>query len=245
MGAPAPEPEPKAEAEADDSATSEAEADDSATPEAEADDSAAPPPLSELELSALSEASNQMIAATANAIGTILGHEIEISAPRQHVVEGPETLDLYGQAPHMSVTTIAIAGEVCRLIQLVPAAFIVKMNQALSEIDNSGPVLDGATEATEASPPPNGLGETLAGIDLGVWVEVGRVRMTMSQALSLPLGAVVGLNERTEAPVDLMVNGHCFARGRLIITEDRRWAFVVDEVGADPRPLAFTPLHTN
>ncbi len=90
--------------------------------------------LSELELSAISEAANQMMAATAGAIGIVLGQEIEISPPDTRVLDDTETaLDLYGPAPHATSTTFLIAGEASRLIQLVPSAFVVRMARAIDE----------------------------------------------------------------------------------------------------------------
>src|ERR1700760_832381 len=74
--------------------------------------------LSELELSAVGEASNQMMAAAASAIGVVLGQEIEISVPDISVLEDPASAtDMYGSSPHATSTTFLIAGESCRLIQ--------------------------------------------------------------------------------------------------------------------------------
>ena len=97
-------------------------------PAEEAEEGADTPPLSELEISAVAEAANQMMAAAAAAIGVVLGQEIEISAPDTRVLDDPDSvLDLYGSAPHAASTTFLIAGEACRLIQLIPRAFVVRM----------------------------------------------------------------------------------------------------------------------
>ena len=83
---------------------------------------------SELELSAVGEASNQMMAAAASAIGVVLGQEIEISVPDIRVLEDPQAAsDIYGSSTHATSTTFLIGGESCRLIQLVPRAFVVRM----------------------------------------------------------------------------------------------------------------------
>ncbi len=56
--------------------------------------------LSELELSAVGEASNQMMAAAASAIGVVLGQEIEISVPDIRVLENPDAAaEIYGSSP--------------------------------------------------------------------------------------------------------------------------------------------------
>ena len=82
----------------------------------------------ELELSAIAEAANQMMAAAASAIGVVLGQEIEISPPDTRVLDDTDSaLELYGTAPHATSTTFLVGGETCRLIQLVPSAFVVRM----------------------------------------------------------------------------------------------------------------------
>ena len=70
--------------------------------------------------------------------------------------------------------------------------------------------------------------------------ELGRARLPLGRALSLPLGAVVELNREADAPIDLFVNGVRFAQGHLIVTDDGEWAFRCDVVsgrsaaGLDP-----------
>ncbi|MGH2913364.1 MAG: chemotaxis protein CheC [Solirubrobacteraceae bacterium] len=91
--------------------------------------------LSELELSAVGEASNQMMAAAASAIGVVIGQEIEISVPDIRVLDDPNAAaEIYGTSPHATSTTFLIGGESCRLIQLVPSSFVVRMARALDEL---------------------------------------------------------------------------------------------------------------
>jgi flagellar motor switch protein FliN/FliY len=196
-------------------------------------------PLSELELSALAEASNQMMAAASAAIGVVLGQEIKISPPDTRVIDDPaSSREHYGSAPHATSTTFTIDGESCRLIQLVPSAFVVRMARALDGLGADGLDADDHGEAgTEASV---GLVDALGDIKLRVWAELGRADLPLGDALALPLGAVVELDRPADAPVDLFVNGVCFARGRLIVTDDGEWAFALDDVSghtSDPRAM--------
>ena len=202
---------------------------------------------SELELSAVGEASNQMMAAAASAIGVVLGQEIEISPPGiQVLADAAAAADIYGTSPHATCTTFTIAGETCRLIQLVPAAFVLRMARALDELDE---VPAGAGEAGAGAPAGNAaqgtaLEDALGEVNLRVWAEVGRAHLPLGRALSLPLGSVVELNQEAEAPIDLFVNGVRFAQGRLIVTDDGEWAFRCDSVGARPpagRDPVFSP----
>ena len=195
--------------------------------------------LSELELSAVAEAANQMMAAAASAIGVVLGQEIEISPPDTRVLDDPENAaDIYGTAPHATSTTFLIGGESCRLIQLVPSAFVVRMARAMDELSAEQPVGDGAqgNAGAPGEPQTKGLREALGEITLRVWAELGRTQMPLGKALALPLGAVVDLDRAADAPIDLYVNGLCFARGHLVISEGE-WAVQLDELLA-PKTLA-------
>jgi flagellar motor switch protein FliN/FliY len=191
--------------------------------------------LSELELSAVGEASNQMMAAAASAIGVVLGQEIAISPPDIRVIDNPEAAaEIYGSSPHATSTTFLIGGESCRLIQLVPRAFVVRMARALDELDGEtvdddrSPAGESARGGTAQS---MALVDALTGIKVRVWAELGRTQLGLSRALGLPLGSVVELDRPAEAPVDLYVNGVRFAQGHLIVTDDGEWAFQCDVVG--------------
>jgi flagellar motor switch protein FliN/FliY len=200
------------------------------------------PDLSELEMSAIAEAANQMMAAAAAAIGVVLGQSIEISSPDTRVLDDPASAaDIYGSAPHATSTTFMIAGEACRLIQLVPAAFVVRMARAIDELSaertGAGAAESGSTGRTAAGadtgPHSLALEEVLGGINLRVWAELGRSRMPLGSALGLPVGAVLDLDRPADAPVDLYVNGVRFAHGQLIVTDDGEWAVSLDALESE------------
>ncbi|MBV9804842.1 MAG: FliM/FliN family flagellar motor switch protein [Solirubrobacterales bacterium] len=208
-------------------------------PPPETEDGAEEPELSELEMSAIAEAANQTMAAAAAAISVVLGQEVEISTPDTRVLDEPsQTSDIYGTAPHATSTTFLIAGESCRLIQLIPAAFVVRMVRAMDEM--TGEVTDAgavtrsasgtAASAVDASPNSLALQEVLGGISLRVWAELGRARMPLGSALGLPVGAVLDLDHTADAPVDLYVNGMRFARAQLLVTEDGEWAVSLESL---------------
>jgi flagellar motor switch protein FliN/FliY len=201
------------------------------------------PDLSELELSAIAEAANQTMAAAAGAIGVVLGQEIEISAPDTRVLDDPASApDIYGSAPHAITTTFLISGESCRLIQLVPAAFVVRMVRAMDEQSAEESAADASVSGSSAGdggagddskPHSVALEEALGGIKLRVWTELGRARMPLGTALGLPVGAVLDLDRPADAPVDLYVNGMRFARGQLLVTDDGEWAVVLESLESD------------
>jgi flagellar motor switch protein FliN/FliY len=212
----------------------------------DAEDGALAPPLSALELSAIAECANQTMAAAAAAIGVVLGQDIEISSPDTRVLEDPSSAsDIFGTAPHATSTTFLIAGEACRLIQLVPAAFVVRMVRAMDELtaertNQKGSAAGAVASAIDTSPHSLALQEALGGIRLRVWAELGRARMPLGAALGLPVGAVLDLDRAADAAVDIYVNGLRFARGQLLITDDGEWAVSLD--GLESEGLAMLEL---
>jgi flagellar motor switch protein FliM len=73
-------------------------------------------------------------------------------------------------------------------------------------------------------------GGLLHNVFVRVWVELGRAHLQFGRVLELMPGAVVELDQGVEAPVDLFVNGLCFAHGGLVVTGDGEWGVRVDEL---------------
>jgi flagellar motor switch protein FliM len=83
-------------------------------------------------------------------------------------------------------------------------------------------VLDG-----EAAPAHEGLARML-GVPVRVWAELGRTRIPLGAALELPPGTVLELDQGAEAPIELFVNGLCFAHGSLEVAAEGEWAVQID-----------------
>lgn len=209
--------------------------------EAEPEDGT-PLELTELELSAVSEASNQMMAAAASAIGVVLGQEVNIGPPDTAVMDDSESaINRFGTAPHATSASFTIEGEICRLIQLVPSAFVVRMVRAMDELEDSqqdgGQSTDGSAPEDDARAYEGvGLVDALANIRVRVWAELGRTQIPLGRALELPLGAVVDLDCAIDAPVDLYVNGLRFAQGQLLVTDEGEWAVSLENLGGNGSP---------
>jgi flagellar motor switch protein FliN len=190
-----------------------------APPEDDADD------LTELELSAVGEAMNQMMAAAANATSAVLGTEVEIAPPDTRVLQSLEkALDGHDDAAHVTSGVFTVFGQPCRLVQLVPNAFVMRMTKALDELGaeylgDQGP----ASEIAAA-----GLDESLRAIDVRVWAELGRRRMPIGSLVGTPAGAVLDLDREADEPVDLYVNGMRFASGRLVVSDGGEWAVKIE-----------------
>ena len=181
--------------------------------------------LGELELSAVSEAANQMLAAAAAATSTVLGQQVEIGVPQTRLVESPaEAHELWEHTPHATNVSFSVFGEPCRLVQLVPNAFVVRMGRALGAqagaiLDDSAPSGGGAFDA-----------DLLRGVSLRVWAELGRAVPPIGRTVGLQEGSVLELDKAVDDPVDLYVNGRRFATGTLLVVDDGEWAVQIESI---------------
>jgi flagellar motor switch protein FliN len=177
-------------------------------------------PISELELSAAGEAMNQMMSAAAAATGTVLGQEVEIAPPDTRVAESVADLEaaipVAGQATSADFT---LFGFECRLVQLIPSAFLVLLEEALGVLPEGEARLDPLREA-------------MLDVHVRVWAELGRTRMSSQRAVDLPPGAVVELDREADDAIDLYVDGLHFATGRLVVTDEGELAVRLETVGA-------------
>jgi flagellar motor switch protein FliN/FliY len=185
--------------------------------------------LSELELSAVSEAMNQMMASAAAATSVVLGTEVEIGTPETKTFTAADAIgESYPQTPHAVRVAMSICGEPARLVQLVPNAFVVRMTSALDEI---GADVGAVPEPGSARPAGSTAAKpSLAGIPVRVWAELGRARMPSAQIVGLPAGAVVELDKQADDAIDLFVNGTHFATGRLVVVDGTDWAVRIEHV---------------
>jgi flagellar motor switch protein FliN/FliY len=187
--------------------------------------------LTELELSAVAEAMNQMMASAAIATSEVLGTEVEIGVPETKTFSSAsEAVAAYERTPHTVRAVITVCGEPCRLVQLVPNAFVVRMTRALDEMGAEyAESSSGAGTAAGGGEGESG-GPSLTGIPVRVWAELGRAQMPSAQIVALPAGAVVELDRQADEPIDLYVNGMRFASGRLIVVDGSDWAVRIDTI---------------
>jgi flagellar motor switch protein FliN len=193
--------------------------------------------LSELELSAVAEAMNQMMASAAGATTAVLGTEVEIGVPEtRNFSSADQAIDAYPRTPHATRAAVSVCGEPCRLVQLVPNAFVVRMTRALDELGSElTPHDTGSRDGSDgdADGSPDGA-PSLAGISVRVAAELGRARMASAQIVGLPAGAVVELNRQADEPIDLYVNGRRFATGRLMVVDGADWAVRIESILGQP-----------
>jgi flagellar motor switch protein FliN len=181
--------------------------------------------LTELDLSAMGEAMNQMMSSAAMATARVLDKEVEIAPPEIHQFTDPaQAIAAYIPTPHAVTAQFSVLGEPCRLVQLIPNAFIVRMNRALAELttEYAGEYVDGP------------LSPLVHDVPLRVWAELGRASMPLHRLVGLPVSAVVELDREVDDPIDLYVDDMCFATGRLLVTEENEWAVRIETVHGIP-----------
>lgn len=59
--------------------------------------------------------------------------------------------------------------------------------------------------------------EYLLEVRLSVSAEIGRVQMPVRQVMLLGPGALIELQRSASEPVDILANGHCIARGEIVV----------------------------
>jgi flagellar motor switch protein FliN/FliY len=183
----------------------------------------------ELALSAVGEAANQMLAAAAAATAKVLGEEVEIDPPHTRIaVSADDAMADQPMTQHVTAVSFTVLGEQCRLVQLVPQSFIVKMQFALQKRAGEIDPADAVGPAAEPGARIRGQGDWLRESKLELAVELGRARMVASKAVALPPGSIVELNRQADEPVDLFVNGAPFARGRLMLVCGTDWAVRIE-----------------
>lgn len=191
----------------------------------------APGPLTELELSAIGEAMNQMMAAAAAATSRVLGYEVEIAPPETMPTDGDQLVKTFTGTTHATTTVFEVCGAPCRYVQLVPHAFVVRLTRAIDERGAKAP----EPGSTASNLTRDVLRESLSATSVRVSAEIGRTHMQVDRLIGIPDGTVIELDREADEPIDIYVNGRRFALGRLVVTDTDDWAVRVERVlPADP-----------
>jgi flagellar motor switch protein FliN/FliY len=193
--------------------------------------------IDEISLSAVGEAMNQSMAAAAGATGRVLGQEVEISVPEtRFFTTAAEAEGIYPDAPHATIASFTLLGESCRLIQLIPNAFIVRMTRALTDRVAEAPI--DQPENAE----PLITQDAIRSLRVRVSAELGRAKLPIGRAVGLGKGAVVELDHAADDPIDLYVNGRRFATARLMLIDETEWAVRIEQI-LDPTAAVPQQFH--
>jgi flagellar motor switch protein FliN/FliY len=187
--------------------------------------------LAEGELAALGEAVSRTMAAAAAATSRVLGTTVEAAPAETRRLDSlDDAFEAGAGAAHIVRASLTVLGHPCRLVQLVPAAFVARMTQTLDALDTEYHPGDAAPEAASA----RRLDDAMLGVGVRVWAELGRRRVPIGQLVDTPPGVVLELDRGADETVDLVVNGLPFATARLLITEGGEWAVRIEELHERP-----------
>lgn len=157
------------------------------------------PSVGEMEMSAVSEAMNQMIGSSATAMSGFLGREIDISPPRLYRIDmKEEKVQMGGLAPEEPVLQLSFQLDIgdllqSRLIQVVPFPFAKEITSSLlqdmitdeavagdlaaAEKEAAAPV---APAPTAVLPMADGDEGMLSGLQIDALAEVGNISLGSS-----------------------------------------------------------------
>lgn len=73
--------------------------------------------------------------------------------------------------------------------------------------------------------------QSLQDVDVKITVEWGRTEITVSEAVGLGEKSLLRTDKQVKEPVDIMVNGKLFGRGRLVLVGDTYGVQIEEIIG--------------
>lgn len=203
----------------------------------------APDQLGEMELSAVSEAMNQMMGMASTALSDLFGRMIDISPPEVNRVDLAEEASTLG---HMDVDdTVALVRFDLQIedllestmAQMVPLAFAEQMNKDLmAAMTGLGwqpapeatpqPVKESSAEIPPVPQPaspkarPGALG-ILEDVPVRLKAVLGRTSVPLKDVINLRDGVVIQLERAAGEPIEILADDHLVGWGQVITVGDR------------------------
>lgn len=204
------------------------------------DGSNPPLELSDLHLSAISEAVSQMMSTATNAFSQIFDKQIETSAPELNITNLQEE-NFFTKEDRESVVIsfqFKIEGLLdSKLLQILPASFAKTIVAEILAKNNFNKVPHDYTKVPskqiEVSSVrfPTFQEETsqkklaanldlIMDIGLQLSVELGRTNKKIKEILELTNGSIIELDKLAGEPVDILVNGRILAQGEVVVIDE-------------------------
>jgi flagellar motor switch protein FliN/FliY len=207
--------------------------------------------LSAIELSAVSEAMNQVMSALASELSKALGVSVEAAPPACTVVDSADQArETMGASAYRASFRLASTIFGAEIVQLVSPELAVSLNDAFASFalgedapdpldDPFGaftdlPLAGVAGVAPEPPDAPAGARELLSGIRVRVSAELGRSRLPIARVANMPAGSIVVLDRAPSDPVDVLVNGTPFAQAKVVLVDGE---YAVQIVSLSPLDL--------
>ncbi len=202
--------------------------------------------LSELELSAVSEAMNQMMGSATNILADTLSLDIEVAPPVCEVIQNVEQARATFEHPAYCARFRIVSDKLTAdVVQLVPADFALHLQSAFAAADvgravaaapiggdvapaASASSATAAANKAAATAPAGALHpDTFRTVKVRVSAELGRSKLEVARVMNMPPGAIVELDRTPTDPIDILVNGRPFARARLVLVDGEYAAQIV------------------
>ena len=171
---------------------------------------------------------------TAEEVGAVL-REAGVPDPCALLQVGAQIGDvqfafLFAAAPHaMTVGTATVAFHDA---QLIADAASVPQSRTASDSPiaaSSAVAASSATSAPATDMAPNL--RHLLDVKMPLTVRLGSTKMNLGEILRLTQGSIVELDQREEAPLEVLANGHVIARGEVVVV-DERFGLRITEIGS-------------
>lgn len=206
--------------------------------------------ISEIEQSAVSEAMNQMIGASATAMATMFSKEINISPPVSMIWEdGTASIDDMDDLNNIVVASFSlkigklIDSEIMQILPVDTAKKIVDtmtVGSSSKKAHKEEPRKEVKKEAkdehledtinvekaefqplTETKSPPQSKNiDLIMDVPLEITVLLGRTKKNIKDVLSFTTGSLIQLDKLAEEPVEILVNGKKVAYGEVVVVDE-------------------------
>jgi flagellar motor switch protein FliN/FliY len=216
--------------------------------------------LNDLDLSAISEAMNQMVGSSSTSISSLVGMRIDINTPMAFILDATDS-DVSENIPFVDdeVVCIAFRMEIGKLVdseimQVLPYDFAMRIADIIrggaepSEVSapkraavplpaprrqyNARPAQFASFDATVPSGQRENIG-LIMDVELNVTVELGRSQRKIKDILEFSPGTVVELDKLAGDPIDVLVNGKRVAKGEVVVVDENFGIRITEIVNAN------------
>lgn len=204
--------------------------------------------LTELELSAVGEAMNQMIDSASTAMATMFNRMVDILPPEVNVWNGNEQETAFSselqnevcmisfqlvvenvfESTIMQVLTMDAVKDITQIMlgdeaeviapEIKPIAVEQPVSEELEKVAVQKPEFQ-TLEKTGVRNNPRNL-DLIMDVPLEFSVMLGESKKTIRDILSLGTGSVVELDKLTDEPLDIFVNGKMIAQGEVVVINE-------------------------
>jgi flagellar motor switch protein FliN/FliY len=201
---------------------------------------------SEIEVSAASEAMNQVMGAATRTMADALSIDIDISPPRSQLINSAdEARAQFGEWAYVSRFRLSMADFSADVVQLVAPEFAEDLRRAFAGADEKpGEKAPKVALAMPALPDPTAeparpgtfTGDLLRSTTVRVSAELGRARVPVGRLGNLRNGSIVELDRAVDEAIDIRVNGQLYARGKLLLVDGEYAVQVISIAQPDHEP---------